>query len=144
MFAPTKRDAIRLTGLLYQDSYIGTQDIIFRKYVPLKTFETGMYGLPFGNEWRFFCYKEDIVSYGYYWSCASDEAKQKAKLDSQAMDLVSRLMPIVSKHANFYVLDIAETETGDWILIEINDGQMSGLSENDPEILYYHLNRLVS
>jgi hypothetical protein len=37
------------------------------------------------------------------------------------------------------VLDIAETEKGDWILIEMNDAQMSGLSMNDPQMLYKRL-----
>jgi len=58
------------------------------------------------------------------------------------LNLVDTLMTIVSPHVNFYVLDIAQTAFGNWILIEINDGQMSGLSENDPDRLYYNLRRV--
>jgi hypothetical protein len=39
------------------------------------------------------------------------------------------------------VLDIGELETNEWILIEMNDGQMSGLSNNNPEILYKNLKK---
>jgi hypothetical protein len=139
MFAPTKRDAIQLTKTLYQDSYIGSQEIIFRKFVPLRVYETGMFGLPFSNEWRFFCYKQQVLSHGYYWSSASEETIKRAKITQEGFDLVNKLMPIVSKHVDFYVLDIAETAEGDWILIEINDGQMSGLSENNPDKMYRNL-----
>jgi hypothetical protein len=45
----------------------------------------------------------------------------------------------VGDRANFYAVDVAQTVAGDWIVIELNDGQMSGLSENDPEILYCNL-----
>jgi len=34
--------------------------------------------------------------------------------------------------------DLQKTK-GDWKLIEINDGQMSGLSENNPDALYSNL-----
>ena len=40
---------------------------------------------------------------------------------------------------NFFVIDIAQKEDGDWIIIEVNDGQQSGLSENSADILYQNL-----
>lgn len=40
------------------------------------------------------------------------------------------------------MIDVAQTESGDWIVIELNDGQMSGLSENNPEILYKNLKHM--
>lgn len=48
----------------------------------------------------------------------------------------------VSPHINFFVMDVARTEDGKWLLIELNDGQMSGLSENNPEVLYSKLSRI--
>jgi hypothetical protein len=39
-------------------------------------------------------------------------------------------------------MDIAKTQSGEWIVIELNDGQMSGLSENDPNVLYKNLKYL--
>jgi hypothetical protein len=141
MYAQTKRDALHVACRLHDDMHLGSQDVIFRKYVPLKVYETGMHGLPFANEWRVFCYKDQILSRGYYWSSASNETVVRATWGGER--LVKTLVPIVSQHVNFYVLDVAETESGEWILIEINDGQMSGLSENDPHILYSNLARAV-
>jgi hypothetical protein len=39
----------------------------------------------------------------------------------------------------FFVLDLAETEAGDWILIEVNDAQQSVPSEHDLGELYGNL-----
>ena len=50
---------------------------------------------------------------------------------------------LIQRYANFFVLDIAKTESGDWILVEINDGQMSGLSMCNPHQLYSKLQQIV-
>jgi hypothetical protein len=139
MFAKDKSTALKISCDLWQDSMIGMQDIIYRKYIPLNVYEYGCYNLPFSNEWRIFCLGDKILSKGYYWSSASEETIKKAKWSIKADMLLSELIPIVKSYVNFYVLDIAETESGDWILIELNDAQMAGLSENDPNILYSNL-----
>jgi hypothetical protein len=139
MYAKDKSQAIKISCKLFADTYIGNQRIIFRKYIPLKVYEIGCHGINFANEWRVFCYKNDILSKGYYWSIADEEVRNKAEWSVKADILLEKLVPIVSKQTNFYVLDIAETVSGEWILIEINDGQMSGLSENDPEEMYQNL-----
>lgn len=47
----------------------------------------------------------------------------------------------VSEPPTFYVIDVAKTAENNWILIELNDGCMSGLSMNDPDILYSNLKK---
>lgn len=138
MFAKDKIDANIIACKLMDDSLIGTQEIIYRKYVPLKTFDVGINGLPFSNEWRFFFLKDKLLTYGYYWSSAG-ELEIEPKISEAAIDLAKEIAAIAKDFVNFFVLDLAETETGEWILIEINDGQMSGLSENDPDTLYSEL-----
>ncbi len=142
MFASNKRIAMEIANELKQDGLIGSQDIIYRKYIPLKTLEIGLNELPFSNEWRLFCYKDKLISYGYYWSSAQEESIKMANLPQEVLqNFVPKLMNICQQHTNFYVLDIAETKNSEWILIEINDGQMSGLSENDTDILYSNLKK---
>jgi hypothetical protein len=141
MYAKDKIAAIKIKCRLQEDSYIGSQNIIFRKYIPLKIYEVGCNGINFANEWRLFYYKDKLLSKGYYWSIADEEIIKNAEWKSDAQKLLDKIVPIVSQHVNFYVLDIAETAKGDWILIEINDGQMSGLSENSADELYSNLER---
>lgn len=141
MFAETRQDALRIGGELFSDGLIGQQDIIYRKFVPLKVLEVGMNGLPFSNEWRFFYLDDQLLSYGYYWSIAQEETIAKAEIDDDGMSLANEIARIAKKYVSFFVLDIAQTQKGQWMLIEVNDGQMSGLSMNDPDKLYSSLKK---
>ena len=137
MFAETKRQASELAAELAYDSLIGTQGVIYRKYVPLKRLETGLYDLPITNEWRLFYLGETRLAHGYYWSNADDVTK--GNIDEKALEFADNLAKIVAEHVNFFVLDIAEKAEGGWVLVEINDAQMSGLSEVNPDELYANL-----
>lgn len=141
MFAKNKKEAIKIYRELSEDSLIGQQDIIFREYVPLVTYEIGINGLPFTNEWRFFFYKENLISYGYYWSIAEDIDRE---IDLEALSLAKEIANICSDYVNFFVLDIAQKEDGSWVLVEVNDGSMSGLSCIDSNIFYKEFSKLVS
>jgi len=55
----------------------------------------------------------------------------------KAADVLTR------KGIPFFVVDVAETVSGGWTVIEINDGQMSGLSMIDPVAFYQSLSRVV-
>jgi len=136
MFAKNKREAIQVGCELMQDSLIGQQGIVYRKYIPLRTYEIGLNGLPFTNEWRFFYLGNKCLSYGYYWSIAE---KTDWEVPQAAIDFANSIADRVQHAVNFFVLDVAETEAGEWILIEVNDGTMSGLSLNDPNVLYKNL-----
>lgn len=144
MFAKTKEAAIRQACDLQQDSLIGQQDIIYRKYIPLETYEIGVNGLPFTNEWRIFVYKDTIISYGYYWSNAERAIElNEAGPQEGFFDFANQVINRLKHRLNFYVIDLARTADGDWILVEVNDGQMSGLSMNDPEVLYKNLHKRI-
>ena len=141
MFASDKHRAIEIMWKLQQDSLIGQQQIIFRRYEPLITYEIGINGLPFTNEWRIFCYKQNIVVYGYYWSIADNT---EHTLPQEALDFAQEIINVVHPHVNFYVLDIAQKVDGSWALVEINDGQMSGTSTCDLHKLYSNLQKLIN
>jgi len=135
MFAPSKIDASKIASQLSHDGLIGEQRIVYRKYVPLKTLEVGINGIPFSNEWRFFFYKNTMLCYGFYWS----SSEKRGKIDDKGIEFARQCASIVSKKTNFFVIDIAEKAEGGWICIEVNDGQMSGLSECNPYELYSNL-----
>jgi hypothetical protein len=67
------------------------------------------------------------------------ENVQERTIAEEALSFADEVARIASRHVRFFVLDIAEMEHGGWTLIEINDGQTSGLSENDPHELYGNL-----
>ena len=60
-------------------------------------------------------------------------------IGDDGLKFADKIAEIASYYTTFFVLDIAEKRDGGWILIEMNDGQMSGLSMNDPDIFYKNL-----
>lgn len=146
-FAKDKKSAIDVYGRLMEDSALQYQKIYIRKYIPLEVLSYGLQGLQITREYRFFVYKRQILSGGFYWSSHSDEIKEKGIVVDPAEVPISFLNAIIdriqntelSEPPNYYVIDVAKTTDGEWILIELNDGQCSGLSDNDPDLLYKNL-----
>ncbi len=140
MFAPTKDDVQIIAERLMDDQFIFSQGLIIREYIPLVTFDYAINGLPITNEWRFFFYKENMLSYGWYWSSHIDVFEEKnPQISSDGILFAEKIAKIISKNTNFFVLDVAETLSGDWIVIEVNDGSQSGLSMSDPDVLFGNL-----
>lgn len=137
MFAQNKNDVVRIYCDLQNDSMICQQTIYIRKFVKLKTLLIGLRNLPITEEYRFFVCNNKIISGGYYWSNYVDEFKDlDLNPNNVPEDFLNEVISCVGKNCNFYTIDVAKTQNGNWIVIELNDGQMAGLSENDPNILY--------
>jgi len=141
MYCKGRAEAINLATELMSDPLLGEQGIIVREYVPLKLIEEGLNGQRFVNEHRLFYYKTKCIAGGFYWSQC--EYPEKASFTDEAQSFANNIAAIVSKKVDFFVLDIAEKEAGGWVLVEINDGQMSGLSTIDPKDFYKALREVL-
>jgi hypothetical protein len=51
---------------------------------------------------------------------------------------------LLAPHIPFGVVDVAQARDGRWIVIETNDGQMSGLSCVNPDELYDNMARALA
>lgn len=157
MFAKDRQAAVRVVGELLQDPEIVEQGIVYREFVPLRTFETDFTGLPVSNEWRFVFWRTTLLAHGFYWSTGSDEAKARAKLafSNQATRLARQAARIAAEHVTFFVIDVAEKAVSGgpldphprgnlgWTVIEVNSGEQAGLSEIDPDTFYAALREAV-
>lgn len=145
MFAENFQRAVHLSAELFNDPFIGPQGLIFREYIPLETFEIGINDIPLTNEWRLFFYKEKLITYAYYWGILDDLTMiEKIEPDfiAHGISFAHTVAKEVSEFTNFFVLDIAKTKEGKWVLVEVNDGQQSGLNGLiDPEQLYSNLSK---
>ncbi len=144
MYAATATDVPTVIGRLLDDALIRDQGVVVREYVPLRKLGEGVNGLPVTNEWRTFWLAHNGVvtclAKGYYWRGSHPETEQGAVYSPQAEALVcDRLCGSAGEGPRFFALDLAETVTGDWIVVEVNDGQMSGLCGCDPVELYANL-----
>lgn len=142
-YAQDRRSALLVASELAHDSEIGRQGIVYREYVPLRTFDKDFTGLPITNEWRFFFWRTREVARGYYWSSASDDVKARAMIGEEGVRVARRAARIAAEHATFFVVDVAEREAGGWVVVEVNSGEQSGLSEIDPKKFYASLREAV-
>lgn len=141
MFAPSRAAASEVYSRLQADGLVGDQQICIREYVPLRTLtiDVGGRGLPITEEYRFFVLDGHVLTGAFYWSSHYELAEDPANNinpDNVPREFLADVCARVGKNARFYVIDVARTADGKWIVVELNDGQMSGLSENKPEDLY--------
>jgi hypothetical protein len=141
MYAEDKRAAIEVHSRLCNDGLIGAQNIVIRQYIPLKTHLVGLRGLPITEEYRFFICNNEILCGGFYWSNYADDIFDKPNIDNVPKDFLEKVIKQIGKNIIFYALDVAQTKAGDWIVIEINDGMMSGLSEIPCDLFYSQLQK---
>jgi len=145
MFAASKKDAINIYCDLQNDGLLGHQQIYIREYVPLETYLIGLRGLPITKEFRVFVCNGQVISKAFYWSnYVEDIPGGEPSADEIPNSFLYKIIDRIGKNIDFYVIDVAKTQSGKWIVIELNDGQMSGLSCNKPEILYKNLFKAAS
>jgi hypothetical protein len=143
MFAPTKADAIQVAIRLQQDTLIGQQPIVFRQYLPLKEYDRSILNAPIAYEWRFFFAYQELLCGAWYWSSYINETKPVPLPCRVPGKFLEQVIERIGGKVNFVVVDVAELADGSFTVVELNDGQMSGPSENDLDILYRRLREVV-
>ncbi len=143
MFCPTVGDIPRVAASLLDDQLIADQGVVVRDYVPLRRFGTGINGMPISNEWRVFGLDGKILDYGYYWA-SEPQYERSATFPEKALFFVEKALKRIGKRVPFVVVDVAETEAGGWIIVELNDGCLSGLSMIPPGRFYGKLARALA
>lgn len=125
MFANNTVELKDVINRCLDDTFIGEQGLVIREFVPLRTFGYGINELPITEEYRTFWLDKNFISGAYYWS---EHPDYETPIPKDGIEFVQKIANIVSENIRFFVIDIAKTASGDWIVIELNDGQMSGLS----------------
>lgn len=138
-WAANKQEAARIFDELSNDGFLCYQDIYFRKFEKLKTYFISLNGLPITKEFRFFVAYGKVISSGYYWSGFEDQLEKVPSPEEVPKEFLQRVIDIIGTKVPFVVIDVAEREDGSPVVVELNDGCQSGLSMNDPEILYKNL-----
>lgn len=147
MFAPTREDVAKVAARLLDDSLVSEQGLVVRQYVPLRKLGEGLNSLPITNEWRTFWLSSpcgpQLLAKGFYWEASHPELSDLAQLSVDGLDFAVKAAERLSTHVNFFVLDVAETQKGDWIVVEVNDGSMSGPCGCSLTDLYSNLNKAI-
>lgn len=143
MFASNKKEAIEVHGRLCADSLIGEQNIYIRQYVPLITYTKGIGGIPITKEFRFFVMYGQVIYGSYYWSNYVDELPEVPNVNDVPKEFLEKIIKIVGNKSNFYVIDVAQTQAGNWIVIELNDGISAGLPDDNFDEFYSNIKKII-
>jgi hypothetical protein len=108
----------------------------------LKKLGIGLNEQPIAVEFRFFVLYGVVVASGFYWSNHVGDLPEIPSPSMVPEEFLHLAIDKVKDQVNFFVMDVALTESGNWIVVELNDGQMSGLSEVNPDLLYENMKAL--
>jgi hypothetical protein len=143
MFAENKEEAIMIANRLADDSLLSQQKIYIRQYVPLVKYLDGINGMPVTKEFRFFVAYGHLLTGAFYWQNYIDDIGFKPDPKEVPREFLQDVIERVGDQSNFYTIDVAQTQSGEWIVIELNEGQQSGISCNDPFTLYSNLSQAI-
>ena len=141
-FIPDASNKQRLLEVVHQFLQLRgsalNEGLVFREFIELEFLtEHSKSGMPLTKEFRIFFTKKEIACVFNYWDEGEyGEEKPELKTFSQIAQTIQ---------SNFFTMDIAQTKNGDWIIMELGDGQVAGLPDNaDIEKFYSSLFRLTS
>ncbi len=115
---------------LMSDGFYG--GLVFREFVPLMRLGSHPKShMPLVNEWRIFVLDGKIVYQTPYWATAdyTDASPPPATIQG--------LIDSIGYASPFYAIDLAQCRSGKWLVIEINDGGISGVPESGSIDAFY-------
>lgn len=141
---------------LRQDSLVGDQDVYIREFVTFRAYDDvhAVGGAPVTDEYRFFILDGQIIASGFYWSEHEELVAElhfcnaaKVPVPASATRFVKEeVIPKIKDKVRFVVVDVGRLRPRPdslWTVVELNDGQMSGLSGCDAETLYKNMSAVL-
>lgn len=102
--------------------------LVFREFVELEPIGTHpKSGMPLTREHRLVFWRGRLVAAGDYWD-QSEVREPRASSASSEPPPTERFAALAATIASpFFTMDVARTTAGEWIVIELGDGQVAGL-----------------
>ena len=86
-------------------------------------------GMPISEEYRIFVFAGNLLCVNDYWENAN-----KTSLSDDEVEWIKSIAKRIK--SNFVTIDVARKEDGSLIIMELGDGQVSGLQQIDPTDFY--------
>jgi len=123
-FIPAADDAATVRRVVERFLELQGEDLneglVFREFVPLRI--VGSHpksGMPLAAEFRTFWFRSELILAHRYWG---DLTTFDTDLPLSALQSLASGIP-----SPFFTMDVAFRENGDWIVVELGDGQVAGL-----------------
>lgn len=111
----------------YIDEFIRIRGALFTKGIVIKEFVDFKKYKDITNEYRAFFMKGKLIT-------LSKNSNQSDNCPFVPIEFVEKFAALKS---NFYTVDFAELNSGKWIVVEVGDGQVSGLSPDQYIFKFY-------
>ncbi|MBA3868917.1 MAG: ATP-grasp domain-containing protein [Anaerolineae bacterium] len=106
------------------------EGLVFRAFVDFEPLSThAKSGMPLTKEFRVFYVDGQALSYVEYWE-QGDYQNLTPPLDKFA-EIAKNI------HSRFFTMDIAKRKDGEWMIVELGDGQVAGLPEKTDAVAFY-------
>ena len=118
---------------------IGNQELVIRPFVRYRELAVQDSSQPVFNEHRVFVLNGKVMATGFYWMSQRHlfNFSDTVPLDqAKFQNAIDAVIERIDGKVNFVVIDLAEKTDGSWQVIELNDGNMSGLTGVDPVTLW--------
>ncbi len=114
------------------------EGIVFRQFEELEFLtEHSKSGMPLTKEFRIFFANKKLVKVLNYWD-EGEYGETQPELEN-FIEIAKNI------DSNFFTMDVAKKENGDWIIMELGDGQVAGLPDSvDRDEFYKALKENVS
>lgn len=100
--------------------------LVFKEVVELKKYEGQT------NEWRMFFLNKKLL-------LCNQNSDNPVDVTPPDKDMINGFTELAKKvNSNFFTMDIARTEHGSWMILELGDGQVSGLPLKSDAISFYN------
>ncbi len=107
------------------------EGLVFRQFRELEYLtKHSKSGMPLTKEFRIFFANNKIVKVFDYWD-EGEYGETKPELD----DFIEIAQKVES---NFFTMDVAKQKNGEWIIMELGDGQVAGLPDNADRNEFYN------
>ncbi|MGA3601625.1 ATP-grasp domain-containing protein [Lysinibacillus agricola] len=101
--------------------------MVFREFISLeKVAEHPKSGMPLSREYRLIFFKHQLLQVLDYW--------EEVTYDYEQPNLDIFIQLASQFNSNFFSIDIGKTVDDRWLIIEVGDGQVSGLPGNAVDV----------
>jgi hypothetical protein len=139
-YVENSNDTVKLTDTInnlinIRENYLN-EGIVIREYVELTNLtKHSKSAMPLSEEYRLFFYNNQLLCIFDYWE--EGDYKNKKPNTTEFENIAKKI------ESNFFTMDIAKDKNGNYIIIELGDGQVSGISKKeDISIFYKYLGEL--
>jgi ATP-grasp domain, R2K clade family 3 len=115
--------------------------VLVRRVVPLRYVVGAVGDFPVSREYRVFLARGQVLAYGFYWEEYQDAWRLSAVDEQSILGLAREAAQRL--RVPFLTVDVAQMESGAWLVIEAGDAQFAGLSQVPPLRLWSGLLRVL-